>query len=168
MKKWCWLAVVVVIADQAVKMLSSQLRTEATLIPGVLRFTYAENTGMAFSLFSGQAWLLGVISVAAIVIGWLVLRGFRLGTLSRMASMLMLGGAVGNLIDRFAHGYVVDMFEVLFVRFAVFNVADAALTVGAGLMAISLALCPEEWKAKQGGTKDGKSANDGAADRDDG
>ena len=85
MKKWSWLAAVVVIADQLVKWLSSSLRTEVTLIPGVLRFTYAENTGMAFSLFSGQSWLLGVISVAAVVIGWLVLRGFRLGPVSRCA-----------------------------------------------------------------------------------
>ena len=168
MKKWSWLAAAVVIADQLVKWVSSSLRTEVMLIPGVLRFTYAQNTGMAFSLFSGQAWLLGVVSVAAIVIGWLVLRGYRLGTISRIAAMLMLGGAVGNMIDRFAYGYVVDMFEVLFVRFAVFNVADAALTVGAGLMAVSLMLCPEDWKQEQGGTKDGEPAHDGSADRSDG
>ena len=168
MKKWSWLAAVVVIADQLVKWLSSSLRTEVTLIPGVLRFTYAENTGMAFSLFSGQSWLLGVVSVAAVVVGWLVLRGFRLGPVSRCAAMLMLGGAVGNMIDRFAQGYVVDMLEVLFVRFAVFNVADAALTVGAGLMTVSLLLCPEDWQDQHGGTKDGNAADAGTADRNDG
>ena len=161
MKKWYWLAAAVVIADQLVKGLSIALEGDVTLIPGVLRFTYEENTGMAFSLLSGHTWLLGLISAAAILLGWRILRTFRLGTVSRIASMLMLGGAVGNMIDRFLRGYVVDMFEALFVRFAVFNVADIALTVGAGLMAASLLLCPGEWTEKHGGTKDGKS--DGSA-----
>ena len=115
---------------------------------------------MAFSMLSGHSWLLGVFSAAAIALGWWILKGYRLGPVSRIAAMLMLGGAVGNMIDRLFRGYVVDMFETLFVEFAVFNVADAALTIGAGLMAASLLFCPEDWKPKkQGGTKDGESAD---------
>ena len=160
MKKWYWIAVLTVAADQLVKWLSIAVGAEVTLIPGVLRFTYAENTGMAFSMFSGHSWVLGIVSAGAILLGWRVLRRYRLGTLSRIAAMRMLGGAVGNMIDRFLRGYVVDMFEVLFVRFAVFNVADAALTVGTGLMALSLLVCAEDWKDKQEDTKDG---SDGSA-----
>ena len=154
MKKWYPLAAAVGIADQLVKQLSIGLTGDVTLIPGVLKFTYAENTGMAFSLFSGQAWLLGIVSAVCILLGWLLLRRYRLGPVSRCAAMLMLGGAAGNMLDRFFRGYVVDMFEVLFVRFAVFNAADAALTVGAGLMAASLLLCPKEWSNKNGSTED--------------
>ena len=167
MRKWYWLAAATVVADQLVKWLSGWLRADVTLIPGVLRFTYAENTGMAFSLLSGHTWLLGVVSLAAIGLGWWLLRGYRLGPVSRIASMLMLGGAVGNMLDRFFRGYVVDMFEVLFVRFAVFNVADAALTVGAGLMAVSLLFCVGDWKEKREDTKDG-AADAGTADRSNG
>ena len=151
MKKWYWLAAAVVAADQLVKWLSSALGRDVILIPGVLNFTYAENTGMAFSMLSGHSWLLGVFSAAAIALGWWILKGYRLGPVSRIAAMLMLGGAVGNMIDRFLRGYVVDMFEALFVDFAIFNVADAALTVGTVLMGISLLLRPEEWSEKKHG-----------------
>ena len=149
MRKYYWIAVLTVIMDQLVKWACLSLTGSVTLIPKVLALTYAENTGMAFSLFSGRAWALGVVSAVCILVGWLVLRRYRLGTLSRVAAMLMLGGAVGNMLDRFFRGYVVDMFEVLFMEFAIFNVADAALTVGTALMALSLLLCPNEWQEKQ-------------------
>ncbi len=149
MRKYTWIAAAVVIVDQLVKWLCLGLTGSVTLIPGVLALNYAENTGMAFSLFSGRAWGLGVVSAVCILLGWLILRRYKLGPVSRIAAMLMLGGAVGNMIDRFLRGYVVDMFEALFVDFAIFNVADAALTVGAVLMAVSLLLCPTEWEAKE-------------------
>ena len=146
MRKFYWIAAAVVIVDQLVKWACLSLTGSVTLIPHVLALTYAENTGMAFSLFSGRAWALGVVSAMCILAGWLVLRRYRLGGLSRTAAMLMLGGAVGNMIDRVLRGFVVDMFEVLFMEFAIFNVADAALTVGTVLMAISLLFCPREWQ----------------------
>ena len=149
-----------IILDQVTKALAvAYLKAIETfpLIEGVLHLTYAENTGMAFSLFSGRAWALGVVSVVCILLGWLVLRRYKLGTLSRTAAMLMLGGAVGNMIDRVLRGYVVDMFEVLFMEFAIFNVADAALTVGTVLMATSLLFRPKEWQDK--------STNKGAGKR---
>ena len=149
MRKYTWIAAAVVVIDQLVKWLCLALTGSVTLIPGVLALRYVQNTGMAFSLFSGQAWTLGVVSAGCILLGWLVLRRYRLGPVSRVAAMLMLGGAVGNMIDRFLRGYVVDMFEALFVDFAIFNVADAALTVGAVLMAASLLLCPNEWNARE-------------------
>ena len=148
MRKYDWIAVLTVIIDQLTKWLCTSLTGSVTLIPHVLALTYTENTGMAFSMFSGRAWVLGVVSVVCILVGWLVLRRYRLGMLSRVAAMLMLGGAVGNMIDRFFRGYVVDMFEALFVEFAIFNVADAALTVGTALMAVSLLFCPKEWQEK--------------------
>ena len=144
-RRYGWIALLVLAADQAVKYLACRLRATFTLIPRVLAFTYAENTGMAFSLLSGRSWLLGLISAAVIVLGLLALRRYRLGPLPSVAAMLMLGGAAGNMIDRLLHGYVVDMFEVLLFRFAIFNVADAALTVGCVLMAASLLFNPKDW-----------------------
>ena len=144
-RRYGWIALLVLTADQAVKYLACRLQATFPLIPGVLAFTYAENTGMAFSLLSGRSWLLGLISAAVIVLGLLALRRYRLGPLPSVAAMLMLGGAAGNMIDRLLLGYVVDMFEVLLFRFAIFNVADAGLTVGCVLMAASLLFNPKDW-----------------------
>ena len=148
MKKYAWIAAAVIVLDQLTKYLAREITADIALIPGVIGLTYAENTGMAFSMFSGRSWLLGVISAAVIVVGWLILRRYRLGAVSGISAMLMLGGAAGNMIDRLMQGYVVDMIEVLLFRFAIFNVADMALTVGCGLMALSLLICPEDWREK--------------------
>lgn len=148
MRRFYWIAALTVIIDQVTKWLCTRLTGSVILIPRVLALTYAENTGMAFSMLSGHSWLLGVVSAVCILVGWLVMRRYTLGTASRIAAMLMLGGAVGNMIDRFLRGYVVDMFEALFVDFAIFNVADAALTVGTILLACTLLFRPTEWQEK--------------------
>ena len=154
MKRYAWIAAAVLAADQLVKALARDLTGPVTLIPGMIGLTYSENTGMAFSLFSRHTWLLTLFSVALIAVGWLLLRRYQLGRLSRIAAMLMLGGALGNLIDRIFMGYVVDMFEVLLFRFAIFNVADAALTIGSALLAATLLFCPKDWSLKDGVAKD--------------
>lgn len=151
MRKWIWLAALVAVLDQLTKWLCRGLTEPVTLLPGVLGLRYAENTGMAFSLLSGRPWLLGIVSGLCILLGWAILRRFRLGPVSRAAAMLMLGGALGNMIDRLFRGYVIDMFEVLLFDFAVFNVADAALTVGAVLMAGALLFFEEDWRGKYDG-----------------
>ena len=154
MKRYAWIAALVVLLDQLVKALARALTGPVTLIPHVIGLRYSENTGMAFSLLNRHTWLLTALSAVLIVAGWLILRRYRLGRLSRVAAMLMLGGAVGNLIDRLFVGYVVDMFEVLLFRFAIFNVADLSLTVGGALLAVSLLFFPKDWSLKDGFTKD--------------
>ena len=100
------------------------------LIPGVVGLTHVRNTGMAFSLFSEHTWVLALISaVAAAALVWLILR-------EKVMLALILGGAVGNLLDRAFLGYVVDMFQTLFVEFAVFNLADALIDVGAAVFCV--------------------------------
>lgn len=146
MKKYGWLALAVVALDQFSKALSARMQLPIVLIPHVLGLRCAQNTGMAFSLLSGQPWLLGVMSLLLMMAGWLFLRRYRLGAASKTAAMLMLGGAAGNMLDRLFRGYVVDMIEVLFVHFAIFNVADVALCIGCGLMAWSLIKCPKDWE----------------------
>lgn len=139
-KAGMWLIPVLILAaDRITKALAANIPPEGeTLIPGVLGLRYAQNTGAAFSMLSGHPWLLGVMSLAVITVAFIGLRNRPLSPLALAGLMMMLGGAAGNMIDRFFTGYVPDMIEFLFVRFAVFNVADMFLCIGCALTAISL------------------------------
>ena len=133
------IAAAVLAADRVTKALAGGIPPEGvTLIPGVVGLRYTENTGAAFSMLSGHPWLLGILSLAVIAAAGLYLRNRHPGQPAETGLMMMLGGAVGNMIDRFATGYVPDMIEFLFVRFAIFNVADMFLTVGCVLTAAGL------------------------------
>ena len=103
----------------------------APLLPGVVQLTRLHNTGAAWSSFSGKTGLLAAVTVvllAAVV--YLVVKKIVRHPLGLSAAMLVLGGGIGNMIDRIFRGYVVDMFHVLFMEFAVFNVADICVVVG--------------------------------------
>ena len=117
--------------------------------PNMLRLVYAENTGMAFGALPGQRWLLVILSLAAVVIVTVSLRPYQLGRWAELALMCILGGMAGNLFDRILFGYVVDMFDLLFVRFAIFNVADIFISLGAVMLCISLLFRPNDWKKKE-------------------
>jgi len=127
-------AALIVVLDQLFKhwiVLNLELYEQMALIPGVVGLTRIENPGAAFSILANQRWLLaGIALIAAIILVFILLRytdGFW-GTLGLAA---VLGGTVGNLIDRVFNGYVVDMFRPLIVEdFAIFNVADIFLTLG--------------------------------------
>ncbi len=139
-KKAMWLiAAGVFAADRVTKILAGGIPPEGIpLIPGIVRLRYAENTGAAFSMFSGHPWLLGVLSLLIIAGAFLFLRKKNIPAPAMTGLMMMLGGAVGNMADRFATGFVPDMIELLFVRFAIFNVADSFLCIGCALTAVSL------------------------------
>ena len=140
-------AAVVLAADRITKELAPGIpEGGVTLIPGVLGLRYAENRGIAFSLLSGAPRLLGVLSLALIAAGFLWLRKKELKPFPLFALALMAGGAAGNMIDRLVRGYVPDMIEALFVRFPVFNIADAALTAGCVLVIASLLFRPGDWE----------------------
>ena len=147
MKKfWPWLiAAAVLAADRVTKILARGIPEGGqVVIPGVVGLRYAENKGIAFSMLSGMPWIPGVLSLLVIVAAFIFLRKKELHPLSRVGLMMMLGGAVGNMIDRFAYGFVPDMIEVLFVKFAIFNVADACLCVGCALVIIRLLFIPDK------------------------
>ena len=78
------------------------------------------------------------MSLVIIAAVFLFLRGKKLRTVTLAGLMMMLGGAAGNMTDRFIHGYVPDMIELLFVKFAVFNVADTFLCIGCGILILQL------------------------------
>ena len=126
--------VALVALDQLVKYLVVQnipLGEHVPFLPYLLDLTYVENTGAAFSLFSDHTWILALISlVMSVLLAIAVWKPLFRHPFGRTALALLLAGAVGNLIDRALQGYVVDMFHVLFMEFAVFNVADICVVVG--------------------------------------
>lgn len=137
-------AAAVAAADQATKAwaLGSIPPEGVTLIPGVLRLRVAENPGVAFSLFTGGGTVLGVL-VAVIVVGLLFFLRSAKTRAEAVALGAVLGGAVGNLIDRFLRGpsvldgKVVDWIEPSF--FPTFNLADTCITLGViALVVVSL------------------------------
>ena len=128
------LAAVLVAVDQIVKylvMTSIGFGEHVPFIPYILELTYVENTGAAFSIFSKHTWALALVSlVMSAVLALALWKGLFKHPFGKLALTLLLAGAVGNLIDRAFRGFVVDMFNVLFMHFAVFNVADICVVVG--------------------------------------
>lgn len=139
---WLVVAVIVILADQFTKTLiigDFRLGESRTVTP-FLNVVHVHNTGAAFSFLAGatgwQRWFfvgLGLVATAFII--WMLLRhgGQKLFS---MALALILGGALGNVIDRLLHGYVIDFIQVHWrdSYFPSFNVADSAITVGAALL----------------------------------
>ena len=128
------LVIALVALDQLVKYLvltHIPLGGHMDFIPHVLELTYVKNTGAAFSILNQHTWLLALISlIMSVLLAWAVFKPLFRHPLGRGCLTLVLAGAVGNLIDRALLGYVTDMFETLFMRFAVFNVADICVVVG--------------------------------------
>lgn len=138
------ISICLVVIDQLVKWwvrASIPLGESVPFLPHVMDLTYTQNTGAAFSSFSGMTWLLALVSLAASVTVAVLLRGdFFPGKWGKLSLALILGGAVGNLIDRVWLGFVTDMFETTFIQFAVFNVADICVVVGGFLMVLYVLL----------------------------
>ena len=136
-----WLVPLAFGLDRLTKVLANRSGEVRTLIPGVLRCRPVRNSGMAFSLFSGQTWLL-IGATSAVLLGlavYLLLRPEE-HPLTRAGFWLVIGGGLGNLFDRLAYGSVIDFLELTFVRFAIFNVADIFVCIGAGLALLGMFL----------------------------
>ena len=141
--KWLWISVVVLILDQCTKLLADamlSMHQSVVLLP-FLALRKAYNYGAAFSFLgdaSGwQRWFF--IVLAMVVIGILVAWLRRLppgNTTARLALVLILGGAVGNVIDRLVYGYVIDFIDVFYGswHWPTFNIADSAISVGVFLL----------------------------------
>lgn len=133
-------AVIVTVLDQLSKLFISNFVDAAdrlVFIPGVIDIVSVKNTGAAFSMLSEHTWILGIVS-ALFCIGIIIymLKKKPKGTLLNLTAGLLLGGALGNGIDRIARGFVIDFIETVFIKFPVFNIADIAITVGAALLII--------------------------------
>ena len=158
------LVAALVALDQLVKYLVVQqipLGEHVPFLPHLLDLTYVENTGAAFSMFSDHTWILALISlVMSVLLAIAVWKPLFRHPFGRTALALLLAGAVGNLIDRALQGYVVDMFHVLFMEFAVFNVADICVVVG-GFAAVIYYLF--FYEKLEGGPKEPENSQEGRA-----
>ena len=144
---WLWLALTVILLDQASKQLAEALLSYGKpvyLLP-VLDFTLLYNPGAAFSFLADQGgwqrWFFTAISVGVSVMLMIWMKRLpREQVWLPVALALILGGAIGNLFDRMVYGHVIDFISVHWDRsyFPAFNVADSAITVGAFMMAIDV------------------------------
>jgi signal peptidase II len=144
-----WLAAAVVVIDQATKFLVKArlpLHDSVTVIPGFFDITHVRNTGAAFGMLNNVEFAYKpavMVIVALVALGAVASYALTLPASQRIARLglaLILGGAVGNLIDRATMGYVVDFVDVYWrgVHFWAFNVADSAITVGVALMLLDV------------------------------
>ena len=144
-----WLAIiaVTVFLDQITKYLTVLHLKPIDTLPlweDVLHLTYVENTGAAFGMMKDSRWVFMVTSTVAIIgiRGYMIYRicikKSPLPWMEALSLSFIVGGGIGNMIDRTLLGYVVDMIDFRLINFAVFNVADSFVCVGAGLMILYL------------------------------
>lgn len=157
---WLWLSLLVIVADQLSKALivsNFELYEVLDVLP-VFEITRLHNTGAAFSLLSEasgwQRWFfIGLAAaVSAGIIYWLRHLPREAAPFLPAALALVLGGALGNVVDRLWHGYVIDFLHFHWggAYFPAFNVADSAITVGAGLLILDAILEGRRSRAGQG------------------
>ena len=153
------IAAATVIIDQITKNIVSsgmEVGEQIDFIPGVLRWTYVQNKGAAFGSLANARWIFLIASVVLIIaICIYLIKAKSVTGFQTVALSLVLGGGIGNMIDRLAYGYVVDFVDFYFIPawHWVFNVADACVCVGGILFA--LALLFEESGKKKGQSKNG-------------
>lgn len=155
-------AAVLVVIDQLIKHWATAALLPVgnmDLLPGIVELRYCLNDGMAFSMLAGkQTLLIGMTSVMLVVVAAMLFTR-KMPVWERISWTLILGGGVGNLIDRVLNGVVVDYINVQFMHFAIFNFADICVCVGVGLLMLVVLLdsFKKEETAKQ------KADDDGAA-----
>lgn len=131
------LAILIIIAliviDQLIKawvVSTIALGSSHVLIPGVLALTNLRNDGAAWSMLAGKQTFFIIITILAVIIIGYFLYRYRQNRAMLIGLSFIMAGAIGNFIDRLWQGYVVDMFETLFINFPIFNFADSCLTIG--------------------------------------
>ena len=152
---------VMIAGDQALKgwtVSHLELGESTPFIPAIMQLTRVHNYGAAWSSLSGKTVLLvAVTAVMMIAVAVLLLRRVVRHPLGVSACLLILGGGIGNIIDRIRLGYVVDMFDLLLFSYPVFNLADCFVVVGAILGAVYYLWIYEKFDAR-------KKSNDSPSD----
>lgn len=140
-----WLvALLGIVGDRVTKLWverTMELGQSIPLIPGVFQFTYIENTGAAWSLFQNSGGFLKWISLA-VALGLIALAVFGkpMGRWEQAGYGCILAGAIGNGIDRFIAGAVVDFLDFVLIRFPIFNLADVSINIGVACLIVGLLL----------------------------
>lgn len=137
--------IVILLLDQLSKIVCANWLTTLpeytyVLIPNVFNLSYVENRGAAFGMLQNARmfFLIMTVIVCLFILFYLIKEHKKLHFLIRFSLSLILAGALGNFIDRLFLGYVRDMFSAVIINFAVFNVADSAITVGTVLLFLDI------------------------------
>ena len=134
------LITVVIISDQLSKQViinNSQMLINKSL--KIIQLTYTENYGAAFNIFEGNRIFLSLVSLlSSFILIFLIFVKRNLNFIDRIGLSLILGGTLGNGIDRIYKGYVVDFIQLKFINFPIFNIADLAINIGFLLLLISM------------------------------
>ncbi len=146
-------AAALVAVDQIIKVLTRALiplGERITLIPGVVGLTYVQNTGAAFSSFTGGARLLALLSLAmTVLLGVAIAKNWLKHPFAQWSMAVIMAGAFGNFIDRAFLGYVTDMVDTLFMTFAVYNFADICVVLGVIALAVYVIFFYEKYEGKK-------------------
>lgn len=137
--KYYLLSFIIVLIDQVSKYLTQayvDLGQQVEWIPGLLSVTHIHNTGAAWSILEGQMWFFYIVTVIVVVMIIYYMQQMKDEPLLKTGLAFILGGALGNFIDRLLHQYVIDMIQLDFIDFPIFNLADTALTIGVILLFI--------------------------------
>ena len=142
----------ILLLDQATKYAASkalELRGSIPVVAGIFNVTLVHNTGAGFGVLKGFSLVFIVVSLLAIIFFIYALKKHNklLNNFQRLGVSFILGGTLGNLIDRLRLGYVIDFLD--FIVWPVFNVADTFISVGAGLIIINMFFCNKEGDTKQ-------------------
>lgn len=162
---FCLIVVVLsVVLDQLSKYLAVTYLTQIDTFPvieNVLHFTYVENRGAAFGMLSGHRWVFMVASIVGIIAlaVWLAVSKTK-NRWMQCAIALVIGGGIGNMIDRVRLEYVIDFIDCRFIDFYVFNIADSCVCVGCGMVLFAV-IIDEVKEHKQ--RKAAKAAESGEA-----
>lgn len=144
MKKILPISLLLVVIDQIVKILvisKLALQQSITIINNFFNITYVRNTGAAWSILSGNVLLLIIISVLALVaIYYYLIKDKELNKIDIVSYSMLIGGIIGNLIDRIVHGYVIDYldFKIFNYNFPIFNIADTLIVISIIIIGIGL------------------------------
>lgn len=136
-----------IVLDQIVKMAivkNLRLSEQKSVINGILSLTHLRNNGAAWSILEGQQWFFVLTTVIVLSVAiWFWLKNLSKNWYA-IGLTLIISGALGNFIDRVRQGYVVDMFQLDFINFPIFNVADILLSIGFVVLFIGILIEKDE------------------------
>ena len=143
MKKLLGISLISVVLDRIIKMIIVSLGfgNSITVIKGFFNITCMYNDGAAWSMLSGYRILLIIISIAELIVLYFVfIKGKKLKTIEIIIMGMLIGGIVGNLIDRIVYGYVIDYldFNIFGYNFPIFNLADSLIVISVGLLVYAM------------------------------
>ena len=142
----------VIFSDQSLKYyIKTNFRVGETrkVVPGVFSFNYLQNNGAAWNILAGKMWIFYIITLVASIVVIYYLFNLKYQNITfDIGLALIFGGVIGNFMDRLQMHYVVDMFQLDFINFNIFNIADMAITVGLLLVFIYLIFLEDKNKTK--------------------